>query len=71
MIDWPQSRARVAPVLRGAGVLPLALWRFATAQRGSTTLLLIAGSLPAVGGVPPRVLADRMACPKGASPPTL
>jgi len=26
---------------------------------------LIAGSLPAVGGVPPCVLADRMACPKG------
>jgi hypothetical protein len=35
---------------------------FASDQRASTTLALIAEALGAVGGVPARVLADRMAC---------
>ena len=39
--------------------------RFATNERASTTLALIAETLAAAGGVPAKVLADRMACLKG------
>lgn len=39
--------------------------RFAPNERASTTLALIAEILAAAGGVPARVLADRMACLKG------
>ena len=39
--------------------------RFATDQKASTTLAFIAEALAAIGGVPARVLADRMACLKG------
>jgi transposase len=41
------------------------LVRLATDQRASTTLALIAETLAAIGGVPARVLTDRMACLNG------
>ena len=43
-------------------------WRFvafATDERATTTLALIAEAFAAAGGVPAKVLADRMACLKG------
>lgn len=65
VIDWAQA----APGLfLFCAVLAFSRWRFvafATDQRASTTLALIAEALGAVGGVPARVLADRMACLKG------
>jgi transposase len=65
VIDW----AEAAPGLfLFCAVLAFSRWRFvafATDQRASTTLALIAEALGAVGGVPARVLADRMACLKG------
>ncbi|MHA7653941.1 IS21 family transposase, partial [Mycobacterium sp. ML4] len=65
VIDW----AQVAPGLfLFCAVLAFSRWRFvrfATDQKASTTLALIAEALAAVGGVPARVLADRMACLKG------
>lgn len=65
VIDWAQA----APGLfLFCAVLAFSRWRFvrfATDQRASTTLALIAESLAEIGGVPARVLADRMACLKG------
>jgi transposase len=65
VIDWAQA----APGLfLFCAVLAFSRWRFvrfATDQRASTTLALLAEALAAVGGVPARVLADRMACIKG------
>lgn len=65
VIDWAQA----APGLfLFCAVLAFSRWRFvafATDQRASTTLALIAEALTAIGGVPARVLADRMACLKG------
>jgi hypothetical protein len=65
VIDWAQA----APGLfMFCAVLAFSRWRFvrfATDQRASTTLALIAEALAAIGGVPARVLADRMACLKG------
>ncbi|PQP39963.1 IS21 family transposase [Mycolicibacterium austroafricanum] len=65
VIDW----AHVAPGLfLFCAVLAFSRWRFvrfATDQRASTTLALIAEAFAAIGGVPARVLADRMACLKG------
>jgi transposase len=65
VIDW----AEAAPGLfLFCAVLAFSRWRFvafATNQRASTTLALIAEALAAIGGVPARVLADRMACLKG------
>lgn len=65
VIDW----AQVAPGLfLFCAVLAFSRWRFvrfATDQRASTTLALIAEALAAIDGVPARVLADRMACLKG------
>lgn len=65
VIDWAQA----APGLfLFCAVLAFSRWRFvrfATDQKASTTLALIAEALAAVGGVPARVLADRMACLKG------
>lgn len=49
-------------------VLAFSRWRFvafATNERATTTLALIAEALAAIGGVPIKVLADRMACLKG------
>jgi transposase len=65
VIDW----AEAAPGLfLFCAVLAFSRWRFvafATDQRASTTLALIAEALAGIGGVPVRVLADRMACLKG------
>jgi transposase len=65
VIDWAQA----APGLfLFCAVLAFSRWRFvrfATDQRASTTLALIAEALTAIGGVPAWVLADRMACLKG------
>lgn len=65
VIDWAQA----APGLfLFCAVLAFSRWRFvrfATDQKASTTLALIAETLAAIGGVPTRVLADRMACLKG------
>ncbi|MDT7766767.1 MAG: hypothetical protein QOC63_6187 [Mycobacterium sp.] len=65
VIDWAQA----APGLfLFCAVLAFSRWRFVafgTDQRASTTLALIAEALGAIGGVPGRVLADRMACLKG------
>ena len=65
VIDW----AEAAPGLfLFCAVLAFSRWRFvafATDQRAGTTLALIAEALAAIGGVPARVLADRMACLKG------
>ncbi|GAA1206077.1 hypothetical protein GCM10009632_27990 [Mycolicibacterium alvei] len=64
VIDWAQA----APGLfLFCAVLAFSRWRFvrfATDQKASTTLALIAEALTAIGGVPARVLADRMACLK-------
>jgi transposase len=49
-------------------VLAWLRWRFAafaTDEKATTTLALIAQALAAAGGVPAKVLADRMACLKG------
>ena len=65
VIDWAQA----APGLfLFCAVLAFSRWRFvrfATDQKASTTLALIAEALASIGGVPARVLADRMACLKG------
>jgi len=65
VIDWAQA----APGLfLCCAVLAFSRWRFvrfATDQKASTTLALIAEALAAIGGAPARVLADRMACLKG------
>jgi transposase len=65
VIDW----AEAAPGLfLFCAVLAFSRWRFvafATDQRGATTLALIAEALAVIGGVPARVLADRMGCLKG------
>jgi len=65
VIDWAQAAPGL--FLFGA-VLAFSRWRFvafATDQRASTTLALIAEAMAGIGGVPARVLADRMACLKG------
>src|SRR5258707_6090108 len=65
VIDWAQA----APGLfLFCAVLAFSRWRFvafATDQRSATTLALIAEAMAAIGGVPVRVLADRMGCLKG------
>ncbi len=65
VIDWAQA----APGLfLFCAVLAFSRWRFvrfASDERASTTLAMIAEALTAIGGVPARVLADRMACVKG------
>lgn len=65
VIDWAQA----APGLfLFCAVLAFSRWRFvafATDQRASTTLALMAEAFNAIGGVPARVLADPMACLKG------
>ncbi|BBW99184.1 hypothetical protein MMOR_50310 [Mycolicibacterium moriokaense] len=65
VIDWAQA----APGLfLFCAVLAFSRWRFvrfATDQKASTTLALIAEAMGVIGGVPARVLADRMACLKG------
>lgn len=65
VIDW----AEAAPGLFVfCAVLAFSRWRFvrfATDQKASTTLAMIAEALAVIGGVPAKVLADRMGCLKG------
>jgi transposase len=65
VIDWAQA----APGLFVfCAVLAFSRWRFvrfAADQKATTTLAMIAEALAAIGGVPARVLADRMGCLKG------
>ncbi|WP_406265554.1 IS21 family transposase [Nocardia sp. NBC_00881] len=65
VIDW----AEAAPGLQlFCAVLAFSRWRFtafATDQKQSTTLAMLAEAFTAIGGVPARVLADRMGCLKG------
>ena len=65
VIDW----AEAAPGLfLFCAVLACSRWRFvafATDQKAATTLAMIAEALAAIGGVPAKVLADRMALPEG------
>ncbi|MQY24444.1 hypothetical protein NRB20_75830 [Nocardia sp. RB20] len=65
VIDWAQA----APGLQlFCAVLAFSRWRFtafAADQKQSTTLALIAEAFAAIGGVPAKVLADRMGCLKG------
>jgi transposase len=64
VIDW----AEAAPGLHVfCAVLAFSRWRFArfaADQRQQTTLALIAEALAEIGGVPAKVLADRMGCLK-------
>jgi hypothetical protein len=65
VIDWAQAAPGLFLL---CAVLAFSRWRFvrfAADQKASTTLALIAEALAAIGGVPARVLADRMACLKG------
>lgn len=59
------GRTGVVPVLRGAGVLPVAVGPLRRRSASVDHAGLIAEALGAIGGVPARVLADRMACLKG------
>ena len=65
VIDW----AEAAPGLFVfCAVLAFSRWRFvrfATDQKATTTLAMIAEALAVIGGVPAKVLADRMGCLKG------
>jgi hypothetical protein len=65
VIDW----AEAAPGLFVfCAVLAYSRWRFvrfAVDQKASTTLAMIAEALASIGGVPAKILADRMGCLKG------
>jgi transposase len=65
VIDW----AEAAPGLFVfCAVLAFSRWRFvrfAADQKATTTLAMIAEALAVIGGVPAKVLADRMGCLKG------
>jgi transposase len=65
VIDW----AEAAPGLMVfCAVLAYSRWRFvrfAADEKASTTLAMIAEALEAIGGVPAKILADRMGCLKG------
>ena len=65
VMDW----AEAAPGLQlFCAVLAFSRWRFtrfAADQRQSTTLAMIAETLEELGGVPAKVLTDRMGCLKG------
>ncbi|WP_338890864.1 IS21 family transposase [Rhodococcus sovatensis] len=64
VIDW----ATIGGLHLFCAVMAYSRWRFvafATDERATTTMALIAEALAAVGGVPAKVLADRMACLKG------
>ncbi len=66
VMDW----AEAAPGLFVfCAVLTYSRWRFvrfAADQKASTTLAMIAEALEAIGGVPAKILADRMGCLKGS-----
>lgn len=66
VIDWADVGAGLHLF---CAVLAYSRWRFvafATDERAGTTLALIAEALAAIGGVPAKILADRMGCLKGA-----
>ncbi|MCA2312677.1 helix-turn-helix domain-containing protein, partial [Mycobacterium intracellulare] len=64
VMDW----AEVAPGLfLFCAVLAYSRWRFvrfAADQKASTTLAMVAEALACIGGVPSKILADRMGCLK-------
>jgi transposase len=65
VIDWADVGAGLHVF---CAVLAFSRWRFiafANNERATTTLALIAEALAAIGGVPLKVLADRMGCLKG------
>jgi len=64
VIDW----ATIGGSHLFCAVMAYSRWRFAafaTDEKSTTTLALIAEALAAIGGVPAKVLTDRMACLKG------
>ena len=64
VIDW----ATVGGLHLFCAVMAYSRWRFvafATDEKATTTMASIAEALAAVGGVPAKVLADRMACLEG------
>jgi transposase len=64
VIDW----ATVGGLHLFCAVMAYSRWRFAafeTDEKATTTMALIAEALALVGGVPAKVLADRMGCLKG------
>ncbi|QHN15688.1 IS21 family transposase [Gordonia amarae] len=64
VIDW----ATVGGLHVFCAVLAFSRWRFvafATNETATTTLMFIAQAFEQIGGVPKRVLADRMGCLKG------
>lgn len=65
VIDWAQA----APGLFVfCAILAYSRWRFvrfAADQKASTTMAMIAETLAVIGGVPAKILADRMGCLKG------
>lgn len=64
VIDW----ATVGDLHLFCAVMAYSRWRFAafaTDEKATTTMSLIAKALAVIGGVPAKVLADRMACLKG------
>ncbi|HXZ71107.1 MAG TPA: IS21 family transposase [Streptosporangiaceae bacterium] len=66
VIDWAGVEATGLHLF--CAVLAFSRWRFvrfAADEKATTTLSLIAEALAAIGGVPTRVLADRMGCLKG------
>ncbi|ETW26717.1 transposase [Mycobacterium gastri 'Wayne'] len=66
VIDWADVGAGLHLF---CAVLAFSRWRFvafAANENATTTLGLIAEALAAIGGVPAKVLADRMGCLKGA-----
>ena len=65
VIDWAGVEATELHLF--CAVLAFSRWRFvrfAADEKATTTLSLIAEALAAIGGVPARVLADRMGCLK-------
>jgi hypothetical protein len=65
VIDWAEAASGLFVF---CAVLAFSRWRFvrlAADQKATTTLSMIAETLTAIGGVPAKVLADRMGCLKG------
>lgn len=68
IIDWAGGDRRAPGLHLFCAVLAWSRWRFvafAADEKATTTLALIAEAFTAAGGVPAKVLADRMACLKG------
>ena len=65
VIDWGTLPGGVEGVLRGVGVVRVRFVRFARDETAATTMALLAECFETLGGVPAKVLADRMGCLKG------